>query len=91
MITTTIGLAQINAPVKMIRGNLEKMEAVVEKAKEANVDVVCFPELNIVGYCLGDYVKELAQPIPGQITETVEAMAKKTQITIIADRSSTRI
>jgi len=45
-----IGLAQINARVGDIEGNLNKIISYIGSAKDNGVDIVCFPELAITGY-----------------------------------------
>lgn len=83
MTNCTIALAQINAPVKKIEENLETIQEAVRRAAEAGADIICFPELTVCGYCLGSYVTQLAEPIPGPITNRVESIAKRSGITVI--------
>jgi len=45
-----IGLAQINARVGDIEGNLNKIISYIGSAKDNSVDIICFPELAITGY-----------------------------------------
>jgi len=45
-----ISLAQINAVVGDIKGNLEKMRNFYSRALEQNVDLLVFPELSVCGY-----------------------------------------
>ena len=45
-----IGLAQINPIVGDLAGNSQKIIAFAERAKEAGVDLVVFPELCVTGY-----------------------------------------
>jgi len=45
-----VGLAQINAKVGDIEGNLNKILAYISSAKNFGVDILCFPELSVTGY-----------------------------------------
>jgi len=45
-----IGLAQINCTVGDLEGNTAKIRRYIEKAREMQVDLVCFPEMAITGY-----------------------------------------
>lgn len=45
-----IALAQINAKVGDIEGNLNKILNYISSAKDSGVDILCFPELSITGY-----------------------------------------
>ncbi len=45
-----IALAQINARVGDIEGNLNKILTYISSAKDEGVDILCFPELSITGY-----------------------------------------
>src|SRR4029077_7173728 len=45
-----LALAQINSVVGDIDGNVRRIEAWLERAREANADLVLFPELVVTGY-----------------------------------------
>ncbi len=45
-----IALAQLNFSVADIKGNVEKILAAVEQAKQQQADVIVFPELCVTGY-----------------------------------------
>ncbi|MEM7009788.1 MAG: nitrilase-related carbon-nitrogen hydrolase, partial [Thermodesulfobacteriota bacterium] len=78
-----IGLAQINARVGDIEGNLNKMLSYISSAKDAGVDIVCFPELSITGYPPEDLLLK-----PNFINDSITALEKvrkaSQNITIIA-------
>jgi NAD+ synthase (glutamine-hydrolysing) len=48
--TLRIGLAQINASVGDIDGNIRKMKAFCANASKLNVDILVFPEMAVCGY-----------------------------------------
>ena len=74
----------LNCPVGRISDNLDRMTGWVEAAKKQDVDLICFPEMNITGYSTRDNIKKLAQPVPGRISESVLKMAQEFNITILA-------
>jgi NAD+ synthase (glutamine-hydrolysing) len=45
-----IGLAQVNVTVGDIEGNLRRLRDSLERAREAGVDLIAFPELAVCGY-----------------------------------------
>ncbi len=45
-----VGLAQINTTVGDLEGNVQKVLAYLDRARELAVDVVSFPELTVTGY-----------------------------------------
>ena len=48
----TLGIAQIDSRLGDIEANLEHHLAWIDKAREANVDLLVFPELSLTGYRL---------------------------------------
>jgi predicted amidohydrolase len=55
-----VGLAQIYPKIGDVRGNLNKHLEYVERATDANVDLLVFPELSLTGYQVQDLVPEVA-------------------------------
>ena len=47
---TRIALAQINVTVGHLTGNGNKILSFIETAKQADCDIIVFPELSITGY-----------------------------------------
>jgi NAD+ synthase (glutamine-hydrolysing) len=83
-----IALAQLNYHIGNFEGNLQKMLAAVETAKEQGADLVLFAELATVGYPPRDFLEfddfiHLAE-------ETVEKLAKAAQDIAIVVGSPTR-
>jgi len=52
-----LALAQINTTIGDFAGNLRKIRAAVERAREARADVVILPELAVCGYPPGDLLE----------------------------------
>jgi predicted amidohydrolase len=55
-----------------------------QKAKAAGAELVCFPELNITGYCNRSEMAEIAQPIPGPVSRKLSQLSKAEGIIILA-------
>ncbi len=55
-----------------------------QKAKAAGAELVCFPELNITGYCNRSEMAEIAQPIPGPASLTLSRLSKDENIVVLA-------
>jgi len=55
-----VGMAQVNSTVGDLVGNIDKIRAYIERAKEADVDIVAFPELCLTGYPPQDLLYEKA-------------------------------
>ncbi len=72
------------APVGEIDGNLERTIDWTLKAKRAGAELVCFPELNITGYCNRPQMTTIAQEIPGRVSKTLSELATAEKITILA-------
>ncbi len=64
--------------------NLERLEEWVKEAKKRAVEIVCFPELNLTGYCNSAELTKTAEKIPGPLSSKVASLASKEEITILA-------
>ncbi len=64
-----IALAQINARVGDIEGNLNKVLRYLSSAKDSGVDILCFPELSITGYPPEDLLLK-----PNFINDSIDAV-----------------
>lgn len=74
----------LNCPVGRISDNLERMAGWVQAAKKQDADLVCFPEMNVTGYSSRPSIKDLAEPVPGTISQSVLTMAREFNIVILA-------
>jgi NAD+ synthase (glutamine-hydrolysing) len=50
MTTLRLALAQINSTVGDLAGNVERISCSIERARQAAVDLIAFPELAVTGY-----------------------------------------
>lgn len=78
-----IALAQINCKRGDKAENIRTMEMAVAKAKKQGADLIIFPELSLTGYVIRDQIYQIAEPIPGPSTKTIENIAKKAKAYII--------
>ncbi len=58
LIELRVAMAQINSVVGDLKGNIQKIEEYIEKAKKQTVDLVIFPELAVTGYPPQDLLLE---------------------------------
>jgi predicted amidohydrolase len=79
-----IALIIFNAPVGEIDKNLDRMNDWVEKAKQKDAQLVCFPELNVSGYSTRSDIQIPSEADFGKTTACLRAMAKKESITLLA-------
>jgi N-carbamoylputrescine amidase len=67
-----------------IDGNLAETAAWTRKARQAGAGLVCFPELNITGYCNRPEMARIAQAIPGRASDRLARLAADEGIVILA-------
>jgi N-carbamoylputrescine amidase len=84
MLDTTVALVVHNAPVGDLEGNLAATRHWTRRAAAAGAQVVCFPELNLSGYCHVERIHELAQPLDGALGQAVRALAVETKVVVLA-------
>lgn len=79
-----IAVVQMTSRVGDIEGNITTIERFVERASNAQVDLLCFPELSISGYNAGDTGTPTPEPIDGPSATRVAALAHRYGITFMA-------
>ena len=79
-----VAAAIFNSPVGKIRENLDRMVIWVAEARKQGAAIICFPELNITGYCTRDDISQAADPIPGDVSKRLSQLARDYQISILA-------
>jgi len=82
MNTVRIGIAQINAGVGDLEGNVEKILQFTEAASRQGVDIVAFPELAVTGYPPEDLL--LKPQFVEDNYASLERIAKKTSLLEVA-------
>jgi N-carbamoylputrescine amidase len=81
---TKVALVVHNAPVGDLEGNLAATCHWTRRAADAGARLVCFPELNLTGYCHVESVQDLAQPLTGPLADAIRALAAETGIVVLA-------
>lgn len=74
-----VAVAQINTKLGNVKENLgliRKVSSQISK-KEKEVDIACFPELSTTGYALGKKWIDLAEEIPGSVTDELTRIASE--------------
>jgi len=79
-----IAVVVCNAQIGETQSNLQKLTEYVQAAHQANVDIVCFPEMNITGYSNHPDMRSLAQEIPGPISDSLNELATLNDCAILA-------
>lgn len=81
---TTVALVVHQSPVGDLEGNLAATRRWAHRAALKGAQVVCFPELNLTGYCHVEAVHDLAQPLDGPLAEAMRSLAAETGAVILA-------
>lgn len=64
--------------------NIESMVKWVRSAREAGVEIICFPELNVTGYGIDGKITGVSERIPGEITKKIAGISSDYNIIILA-------
>jgi len=78
-----VALAQISCKVGDKKHNVNVMKKNVKEAKKRNANLIIFPELSLTGYVNRDLAYELAEPIPGPTTRSLEEVTKGENIHMV--------
>jgi predicted amidohydrolase len=81
---TLVALAIHKAPVGDLAGNLAATRHWTRLAADAGARMICFPELNLTGYCHVKTARELAQPLDGPLVAQVSSLAAETGVVVLA-------
>ncbi|MFZ7127250.1 MAG: nitrilase-related carbon-nitrogen hydrolase [Desulfobacterales bacterium] len=79
-----IALAVVNSVVGRIEDNLMKTDRWARAAREEGACLVCFPELNLTGYGIGEPPCRHAQPVSGSVADRLQAIAERENIVLVA-------
>jgi predicted amidohydrolase len=79
-----IALVIVNCPVAAVGENLASVKRLAGEAAREGAEIVCFPELNLTGYCVSRDLTKTALPVPGPATEEMVRIARSTSLTILA-------
>ncbi len=73
-----------HSPVGRTKYNLYRMEKWIKAAANKGAAIICFPELNITGYCTQENIRNNAERVPGMITQHLVKFASHYKIVILA-------
>jgi predicted amidohydrolase len=81
----TVAAVQMDVVLEDVQATLAKVGAWADAAAAKGADVALFPELVLAaGYSLGDKFYDVAEPVPGPMTEALGRKAREHGIYIIA-------
>jgi predicted amidohydrolase len=78
-----VALAQIGCKVGDKKHNIRVMKNEIKRAKRRGANLIIFPELSLTGYSTRDLAYELAEPIPGAATHSLEEVTKKENVYVV--------
>ncbi|MBI4641401.1 MAG: carbon-nitrogen hydrolase [Candidatus Tectomicrobia bacterium] len=78
----TVGLGQINPVLGDLEKNFSLHADMIEKAKEARVDLLIFPELSLTGYYLRDLVPDVALTLNAPFIKKFQEMSHDISLAI---------
>ncbi|MBW2569549.1 MAG: nitrilase [Deltaproteobacteria bacterium] len=79
-----VAVAVFNSPVNKIRHNIDRMVRWVKEAKRKGASIICFPEMNVTGYCVHEDINKIAEPVSGWATQTLLQLAGEEKIVVLA-------
>ena len=74
----------MNCQVGRVRDNLDRMAGWIQTAKKRGADLICFPEMNVTGYSTLDAIKDFAETVDGNISQSVLELAQEFKLAILA-------
>jgi predicted amidohydrolase len=79
-----IATAICRSGVHQIEENIRQVEKWVHAARGQDVDLICFPEMNVTGYSNKNDICRSAQEISGPIVQNLRDLARSQNMTILA-------
>lgn len=78
-----IAVAIFNSPVGEIESNLSRMISFIEEAKQNKAELICFPEMNLTGYCSDNSVNNFAIDCDHRAINKLSDISTRYEITIL--------
>jgi len=78
-----IAAVVMNCPVGEVEDNLNRMDELVKTAADHAAEIICFPELNITGYCNRPEMAKEALSKNGPEVERIREMAESKRMVIL--------
>ncbi|GAB6097855.1 carbon-nitrogen hydrolase family protein [Desulfatiferula olefinivorans] len=79
-----VALSVFSASLGQTRANLDRMAEQIAEAASSGASLICFPELALTGYCSDERILSLALDADDDALASLQDMADKTPITILA-------
>ncbi len=79
-----IAVAVFNSPVNKTRHNIDRMVRWIKEAKRKGASIICFPEMNVTGYCIHKDINKIAEPVSGGAAQDLLHIAGEEKIVILA-------
>jgi predicted amidohydrolase len=79
-----IALVVCSSPTGEIQSNLKAMGRWIDMAVEKGAHLVCFPEMNITGYCNLSEIREAALRVDGPEVRSLSELAARLKVTVLA-------
>ncbi len=79
-----IAAALVEAPLGRLADNFDKTADFTCRARAEGAHLVCFPEMNLSGYCTHEIIRDQAQSIDSPLVQRLEALAAETRMVILA-------
>ncbi|MFP4033719.1 MAG: nitrilase-related carbon-nitrogen hydrolase [Desulfococcaceae bacterium] len=64
--------------------NFDTMARLVRDARQAGARLVCFSEMNLTGYVIAPEIRQVAEPVPGPLSQRLSALADAEEMVILA-------
>lgn len=78
-----IAVAVFNAPIGELESNFNRMAELIKESVENNAQLICFPEMNLTGYCSDSSVKKFAITLKSNYIESLSQLSKLYNVTIL--------
>lgn len=80
----TIAAVSLNVRIFRTRDTLDQMARHIRDASGKGASLICFPELSITGYALGETLREIAIPVNGDEVAFLQELASRHRMVILA-------
>lgn len=79
-----VATAMMQSEINKTDKNIEVMHEFIRQANESDVQILCFPELNMTGYCNRTTIRDVAEPVPGPSSNQLRAFSRKYNMIILS-------
>lgn len=79
-----IGSVIFHSRIGKISDNLDRIVALIKAAKQQDVEIIIFPEMNLTGYDISENIRETALSITDEVVNILQELSDKEKIVILA-------